>query len=310
MLSMGNGLRVTPVALMVAMIFSLAHISTAVATGTNWTATGSMNNARHRHSAVMLANGKVLIVGGTPTGASAPLASAELYDPAAGTWATTGSMANPRVYHTATLLANGKVLVAGGYDGSQSLASAELYDPATGTWTATGSMTNPRPIHTATLLTNGKVLVAGGYGRAGYYLTSAELYDPATGIWSVTGSMANPRSIHTATLLTNGKVLVAGGDGNVGPVASAELYGELDAIALLAKLIASVNALPGISNGLRTSLLNHLKNTQDQNGNLSSACAQMAAFINRVSGEGSISPAQKASLIADAIAVRSVLGCT
>src|SRR5256885_11811850 len=43
--------------------------------------------------AILLPNGKVLIAGGSSTGAfSTPLASAELYDPATGTFSLTGSM--------------------------------------------------------------------------------------------------------------------------------------------------------------------------------------------------------------------------
>jgi hypothetical protein len=67
----------------------------------------------------------VLVAGGS-NGSNLNLASAELYDPAAGTWSTTGSLNIGRSSHTATLLTNGKVLVAGGSSGG--LASAELYD--------------------------------------------------------------------------------------------------------------------------------------------------------------------------------------
>ena len=58
-------------------------------------------------------------------------------------------------------------------------------------------------------------------------LASAELYDPASGTWTATGSLATARYHHTATLLPNGKVLVAGGQGGFGSgvsLASAELY--------------------------------------------------------------------------------------
>ena len=119
-----------------------------------------MNVGRAAHTATLLFDGRVLVVGasrGFPN-------SAELYDPATENWSFTGSTTTPRFgYHTATLLPNGKVLVAGGYDSIGHIsANAELYDPATGTWTATGSLVTARQDHTATLLANGKVLVAGG----------------------------------------------------------------------------------------------------------------------------------------------------
>ena len=57
------------------------------------------------------------------------LASAELYDPVAGTFSGTGSMGTTRVSHTATLLRDGNVLIAGGEsDADPWLVSAELYE--------------------------------------------------------------------------------------------------------------------------------------------------------------------------------------
>jgi N-acetylneuraminic acid mutarotase len=194
----------------------------------SWIPTGSLNIARRDHTATLLDNGKVLVVGGASFGNS--FASSELYDPATGTWSFTGSLDTPRVGHTATLLQNGKVLVAGG----DSFGSSELYDPATGKWSITGNLHIARSVHTATLLQNGKVLVAGGYPETPYFdvTNSAELYDPATGTWTITDSLNTPRTNHTATLLQNGKVLVVGGMLGVveeyyvslSAVADAELY--------------------------------------------------------------------------------------
>jgi WD40 repeat protein len=182
----------------------------------SWIPTGSLNIPRSSHTATLLPNGKVLVVGGR-NGNSRPnfLNSAELYDPVTGAWTVTGSLNAPRYLHTATLLANGKVLVTGISN------SAELYDPTTRTWSITGSLNIARFWHTATLLQNGKVLVAGGGDN------SAQLYDPATGTWSITGSLIAARYGQTATLLQNGKVLIEGGSDDsdlASTLASAELY--------------------------------------------------------------------------------------
>ena len=196
-------------------------LATAAQGADGFTATGSLDTARYRHTATLLPSGKVVVAGGESYSIddsgnieSLFFTSAELYDPATGTWTPAGSLGNARASHTATLLPNGKVLVAGGFIVvgwyTIPLASAELYDPATGTWTPTSSLGTARAGHTATLLPTGKVLVVGGGAN------SAELYNPATGKWSLTGSLANPSDGGTATLLPNGKVLVAG--------SGAELY--------------------------------------------------------------------------------------
>jgi hypothetical protein len=183
------------------------------ATG-SFSPTGSMSSPREGHTATLLANGKVLIAGGTTAYMTGYLASAELYDPSTGSFSSTGSMTTARTGHTATLLANGKVLLAGGAQDDMTVTeSAELYDPATGKFSPTGSMAKPRWADTATLLRSGKVLIVAGttFNTQWEYLATAELYDPATGVFSPTGSMSGPRIFHTATLLPSSKVLIAGG---------------------------------------------------------------------------------------------------
>jgi hypothetical protein len=181
-----------------------------------FTETASMSEPRSGHTATLLADGRVLIVGGGV--ADSDDASAELFDPSKGTFAPVGSMTTPRFGATATLLSTGKVLITGGFGPGTSelprLNTAELYDPSIGTFSKTGSMAVPRVLHTATLLNNGKVLVAGGTdssGGGGAAVPSAELYDPASGTFSFTGSMLTDRAQHTATLLPSGEVLIAGG---------------------------------------------------------------------------------------------------
>ena len=78
-----------------------------------WKVTGDLTTPRDYHTATLLPNGQVLVVGGTGSDYTA-LASVELYDPATGIWTATGSLATARENHTATLLPNGHVLVAAG----------------------------------------------------------------------------------------------------------------------------------------------------------------------------------------------------
>jgi hypothetical protein len=186
-----------------------------------FSATGNMSEARFGHTATLLAEGKVLIVGGLASQSSNPTASAELYDPATELFSPTGMMTTPRTGHTATLLTDGRVLISGGSSiingQSGATSTAEIYDSRTGSFSLTGPMGTTRSWHTATLLPDGMVLVAGGGSP------TAELYDPPTSVFSPTGSMETERSGHSATLLQNAMVLIAGG-GLRPPLASAELY--------------------------------------------------------------------------------------
>ena len=89
-----------------------------------------MITPRLGHTATLLRDGRVLIVGGrVHGGADSPLLpEAELYDPVAGRWAATREMIQARSGHSATLLPDGRVLVSSGAS-SEDEAAAELYQP-------------------------------------------------------------------------------------------------------------------------------------------------------------------------------------
>ncbi len=142
-----------------------AEVIDLAAAAPAWKATGSMAFARRHCTAVVLPDGKVLVVNGSASpGNDAAMAvlAAEMWFPGTGKWATMASMAVKRLYHsTAMLLPDGRVLVAGGgrpkaIHGGADNANAEIFSPPY-------LFQGPRPTITAapTSVTYGdKVLVA------------------------------------------------------------------------------------------------------------------------------------------------------
>lgn len=87
-----------------------------------WSKAQPMHVRRAGHTATLLQNGAVLLVGGLDDTLSA-LESAEMFDPFEGTWVLVEPMHHGRFEHTATLLADGRVLVVGG----RSSATVEVF---------------------------------------------------------------------------------------------------------------------------------------------------------------------------------------
>jgi hypothetical protein len=200
----------------------------------SWSTSTNMSNPRGMHTATLLKNGKVLVVGGYG-GPSWGNTYPELYDPATNTWAYAGSTGggsyqNNMFAHTATLLSSGEVLVVGGATYSPCCYGTKgvmLYHPDTNTWSPSPQTYDFRDYHTATLLPNGKVLVAGGNqgGDQNPSYKTTEIYDPATNTWSRAKDMIFARQNHFAILLPSGKVLVGSGTARDGwLLTSTELY--------------------------------------------------------------------------------------
>jgi N-acetylneuraminic acid mutarotase len=127
-----------------------------------FTAAGDLTVKRHKHDATLLADGRVLIVGGSDErDGDGAYRNAEVFNPTNGTFAAVKNNMNAARYKlqgTAILLPNGKVLIAGGAN------RAEVFDPATNSFSyASGDMGTKRLFATATLLKNGQVLITGGY---------------------------------------------------------------------------------------------------------------------------------------------------
>jgi len=216
------------IALLAAATFSLAFtafhdVPPAASRVGSVTPGAPMLEPRSSHSATLLPDGRVLIVGGMRRNQDF-YRSAELYDPATGKFQPAGEMSIARVGQAAVLLQSGKVLIAGGWVGHGPTDSAELYDPSTGKFAVIAKMTTGRGQPSGTLLANGDVLIAGGADHdAPGGIASAEIFHAATMTFEPVGSMHSPRISHTATLLVDGRVLIAGGRGE-GVTATADIY--------------------------------------------------------------------------------------
>ena len=98
-----------------------------------WLQAAPLARVRYNDAAVLLPDGRVMIVGGWETYngyEAALLNTAEIYDALTGTWSTSAPLAIGRVSHTATLLPDGRVLVTGGETSrGVFLSSAEVIAP-------------------------------------------------------------------------------------------------------------------------------------------------------------------------------------
>lgn len=150
------------------------------------------DQARAFHTATVLADGSILVVGGAETSVDASqtcnagcrrleaTAGASVYNPRTGLFKTVGSLARPRMFHTATALADGRVVVAGGaaralvhgindpawpfpIEPLEPVDDVEVFDPKRGEFSAGGKDPGgPRIFAAAAATGDGEVWITGG----------------------------------------------------------------------------------------------------------------------------------------------------
>ena len=165
----------------------------------------------------LLADGSVLIAGGSTDQDDTTSNATLIFDPASGGLSAGPLMAKPRQGATATLLDDGRVLIAGGdyYQGYYGYPNnnAELIDPSQPLSQST-LLVSPDPA-TSTRLPDGRVLIAGGSGSdtAASCPTPdvSEVFDPRTDEFTPTGPMSTPRRGSAAVKTQDGRVVFFGG---------------------------------------------------------------------------------------------------
>ena len=210
-----------------------------------WELMGELEFGRWGHTATLLQNDAILVVGGRKrlSFRRASVVNGEILPLGSTEWATTSRFNWERTFHTASLLPDGRVLVAGGtgrivlkegeeeplFRGNKDLNSAEIYDPKTDEWENAPDMAYKKQLAQAITLEDGRVMIIGG--RSGVStLSSVEAYDPEENSWTELESMTQSRMSHSAVKLIDNRILVTGGMESVtmgDTLSSSEIYDPL-----------------------------------------------------------------------------------
>jgi len=213
-------------------ILSSAEIFDPVAE--TFTVTAGMATRRSGHNAILLQDGRVLVISGDNRDfGGLATTTCELFQPATATWGPAAQLPIGLWAFAAVRLNDGKPLVVGGLAidaGFADRSSMYRYDPMSNAWQTLTPMLVARTLPVAEVLPDGRVLIAGGtniFSVTGY--NSAEIYDVAAaggaGQTAFTGFMSTPRRGHRSVSLANGDIMVAGGvQGGVGSLSSAEIF--------------------------------------------------------------------------------------
>ena len=130
-----------------------------------WRRIADMPTPRHGCTATVLADGKVMVVGGSDK-LLGPMRTVEVWDPETGNWRKSTSTFGEHANCGVCTLPDARVLVCGGFGGGR---STEIYDLRTESWTLLADMNHPTAggrfgCNVMPVDEEGRVMVMGGKG--------------------------------------------------------------------------------------------------------------------------------------------------
>ena len=176
---------------------------------------------RAYHSAVALASGELLVLGGHRRGRPTPLQSVERLDVAKKTWSAMAPMPTPLRGSRAVQQSDGRVLVWGQRSEDQRV-QVLFYDASKDRWSEGATLNAEKMLdRDSVVLADGRLLLVGG----GMEKRDAYIYDPSLDRWFSAGQMTDGRAYSDLLLMPSGDVLITGGDDkNNASVASSEFF--------------------------------------------------------------------------------------
>lgn len=186
----------------------------------------NLNISRFKHSAILLNDGRVLIIGGFRFGKNEILTHAEVFDPRTNKFELVGSINIARIKPYVFVLKNGNVIILGGYDNikRRHINEIELYNPKINEFKIITKNNALLRTQAKVLLKDDKILLLGGCTGVGLSLQcskTSQIYNTKTNEFIKGKDMNYPRDCYRATLLNDDNVLVTG---SVGTGRTAELY--------------------------------------------------------------------------------------
>ena len=185
--------------------------------------TGAMTFPRWGHTATLMDDGTVLVVGGLFTNnvdqRAAFATQPEIYDPSSGEFTLLEQELARRFGHSAVMLPDGSVLIVGGSIGRGIEPSPALqrYDPATRLIETVGEHALPATYTAASLLPDSTVLLAGvcctDRGPRARFGTVLEKYDPVANVGEPLSLPESQPAISPGPLPTVSGPRVASSDG-------------------------------------------------------------------------------------------------
>lgn len=181
-----------------------------------------MSTPRESHTATLLANGRVLVVGGH-NGIDA-LDSFEIYDPVGNSWSTPATTGHQTWGHAATRLNDGRVLVTGGFYSLAGVSNhAHVFDG--GSWGQVPDMRSARLGHAAIAMRDGGLIIVGGQTTgSGGHTNLVDFFNVSTGAFNSRPDDLTARAHFGLAELNTGDLLAFGGEDVSGARAMSARY--------------------------------------------------------------------------------------